>query len=256
MCLIAFAWRAHADFPLVFAANRDEFHARPTEAMAWWADVDGMLAGRDLEAGGTWLALSRSGRFSTVTNYRETAHAPAARSRGELVAGFPADSAAPGDYLSAVDGADFAGYSLLATDGKELAYGSNRGDDSRLLTPGVYGLSNASLDTPWPKLVRAREGMRKLLSVSAVSLDDLLDLVADREPAEPDEIPRTGLPFAHERALSAPFIVSPEYGTRCSTAVVCRADGHVEVAERRFDASGEVSGESRFVFLAERWSAG
>ncbi len=254
MCLIAFAWKQHPDFPFVFAANRDEFHARPTEAMAWWPDAEGLLAGRDLEAGGTWLALSRAGRFSTVTNYRETAPAPAARSRGELVAGFPADSASPYDYLDRLDGSRYAGYSLLATDGSELAYGSNRGDGSRLLEPGVYGLSNAALDTPWPKLKRAREGMRALLPGDSVSLDELLDLVADREPAEADEIPRTGLPFEHERALSAPFIVGPKYGTRCSTAIVCRADGHVEVAERRFDPAGGISGESRFVFLAESWA--
>ena len=254
MCLIAFAWKQHADFPFVFAANRDEFHARPTEAMAWWSDADGMLAGRDLEAGGTWLALSRSGRFSTVTNYRETTPAPAARSRGEIVARFPVDTVAPGEYLDALDGDRYAGYSLLATDGRELAYGSNRGDGSRLLKPGTYGLSNAALDTPWPKLKRTRDALRELLPAGDVSLDDLLELVADREPAEPDEIPQTGLPFEHERALSAPFIIGREYGTRCSTAIVCRADGHVEVAERRFDPDGDISGESRFVFLAERWT--
>lgn len=254
MCLIAFAWREHADFPFVFAANRDEFHARPTDGMAWWTDVDGLLAGRDLEAGGTWLALSKSGRIATVTNYRETRTASAPRSRGELVRRFPAGAASPGDYLATVDGDAYAGFSLLATDGRELAYGSNRGDEGRLLARGIYGLSNAALDTPWPKLVRTREGIRRLLSVGTVSLDNLLDLVADREPAHRDEIPRTGLPIEHERALSAPFIVSPEYGTRCSTAIICRTDGHIEVAERRFDAGGEISGESRFVFIADSWA--
>ena len=255
MCLIACAWQTDPEFPFVFVANRDEFHARPSEAMGWWHDNEEILAGRDLQAGGTWLAVHRSGRLSTVTNYRETPPIAAARSRGELVAGFPADSARPGDFLDTLDGSLYSGFSLLVTDGNELAYGSNRGTEKSVLAPGVYGLSNAALDTPWPKLVRAREGLRSLLTTGAPRLDDLLDLVADRRPAEPDEVPRTGLPFEHERALSSPFIVGPDYGTRCSTAIVCRQDGHVEVAERRFDADGSISGESRFVFLAGNWSA-
>ncbi len=255
MCLIACAWQTHSEFPFVFVANRDEFHARPSEAMGWWHDENDILAGRDLQAGGTWLALHRSGRLSTVTNYRETSPAAAARSRGELVAGFPVESSSPGAFLDALDGSLYSGFSLLVTDGRELAYGSNRGAGKSLLTPGVYGLSNAALDTPWPKLVRAREGLRSLLAAGAPQLDDLLDLVADRRPADADEVPQTGLPFEHERALSSPFIVGPAYGTRCSTAIVCRTDGHVEVAERRFDADGSISGESRFVFLAENWSA-
>jgi uncharacterized protein with NRDE domain len=253
VCLIVLAWRQHPEFPLVLAANRDEYHARPAAPMGWWEDPSDMLAGRDLKAGGTWLGLSRAGRLGAITNYREDSPTVAKRSRGEIITEFVRSRKAPSQFLDAVDPRSYAGFSSLACDGAELAYGSNRGDSTRALDPGVYGLSNASLDTPWSKLVRSRDRLEALLRSDRVALDQLLDLMADREPAQGTERPESGLPFELDRALSAPFIVMPEYGTRCTTAVICRSDGHVEIVERRFDAAGEFSGESRFVLIADAW---
>jgi uncharacterized protein with NRDE domain len=255
MCLIVFAWQQHPDFPLIMAANRDEFHARPTEPMGWWEDTPALLAGRDLKAGGTWLGVSRDGRVATVTNYRESIAPVSERSRGEIVTAFVGDRRPPDTFLDAIDGHRYAGFSALATDGTSMVYRSNRGDAVTRLEPGVYGLSNASLDTPWPKLLRTRSRLASLAKREDILLDDLFDLVADREPASDAELRDTDLPFEISRPLSSPFIVMPDYGTRCSTALVCRADGHVEIAERRFDASGATMGESRFVFLATAWRA-
>ncbi len=253
MCLIVFSWQPAGDFPLVMAANRDEFHARPAEAMGWWEDQPGMLAGRDLKAGGTWLGVSRSGRLATVTNYRENIPPIKEQSRGDIVTGFTASTDSPSAFLSTLQGDRYAGFSALATDGNELAYHSNRAKGTRKLPPGLYGLSNAVLDTPWPKLVRSRTRLDDLLLRGDPSLDDLLDLMQDRRPASAEELADPGLPFELDRALSSPFISMPDYGTRCSSAIVCRADGHIEIAERRFDAAGETTGESRFVFIAAAW---
>lgn len=255
MCLIIFAWRQHPDYPLVMAANRDEFHARPAEPMGWWSDRPTVLAGRDLEAGGTWLGVSRSGHIAAVTNYRENLRAVGEQSRGDIVTTFVSSGEKPSVWLSGLDGDRYAGFSALAADGHELAYRSNRGDATRRLMPGVYGLSNASLDTPWPKLVRTRERLDRLIADSDPGLDELFELVADTDPARDDEISDTDLPTDVDPAMSAPFINMPDYGTRCSTALVCRADGHVEIAERRFDAAGRPNGDSRFVFLAPLWQA-
>ncbi len=250
MCLIAFAWRAHPDYRLVLAGNRDEFHSRPAAPLSWWEDAPDVLGGRDLEAGGTWLAMSRSGRFATVTNYREDLRPqPGLRSRGELVTHFLASEESPLAFADGLDGR-YAGFSLLAAtlagDG-ELAYVSNRGDAPRALAPGVYGLSNASLDTPWPKLVRAKSRLERVLA-ERVGVDPLLALLADREPGSPEDIADAiadDLPEPTLRAIAAPFVVTPDYGTRCSTVVLVRNDGHVTLHERRFDPAGLPVGDTR-----------
>lgn len=253
MCLIVFAWNRHPDYPLVLAANRDEYHARPAAAMAWWDEKPSLLAGRDLKAGGTWLGVSRRGAVAAVTNFREHVQSVSEQSRGDIVTGYLASGRAPSAWLSSLDGSEYGGFCAIATDGSELAYSSNRRDETRRLQPGIYGLSNSTLDTPWPKLLRTRERLSGLLSAGEPQLDDLLDLMADRRPLDADSTDPEDLPFQMPREFSAPFIVSPDYGTRCSTAVLCRADGHLEVAERRFDASGANAGESRFVFVASAW---
>lgn len=255
MCLIVFSWQPGSEFPLVMAANRDEFHARPAEPMGWWKDQPGMLAGRDLQAGGTWLGISRSGQLATVTNYRENVAAVKEQSRGDIVTGYTTSDHSPAAYLSSLDGERYAGFSALAANGDELAYASNRGQNARKLLPGLYGLSNAALDTPWPKLVRSRTRLDELLLAGEPALDDLLEMMQDPRPASENELADPDLPFELERALSSPFIVMPDYGTRCSTAIICRSDGHIEVAERRFDASGASTGESRFVFIAPAWQS-
>jgi len=247
VCLVIIAWQVHPDFPLIIAANRDEFHTRPAAAMHWWDDQPGVLAGRDLEAGGTWLAVSRNGRYAGVTNVRESGRTRAdARSRGELVSGFVAGTLPVLDYARAVDDDSYRGFNMFAGDDSELLYMSNRGAPAALLAPGIYGISNALLDTPWPKLLRARERVRNILESGRAEPGALFDILADRTPAPEDELPGDLADASLARAASAAFIVHPDYGTRCSTALLRRSDGTMIVAERRFDRAGRPAGESSF----------
>ena len=252
MCLIAFAWDAHPDYRLVLAANRDELHARPSQDMHWWPDRPDILAGRDLLAGGTWLAMNKSGRFATVTNYREGHPKRAGQaSRGDLVTGFVSGSDTPESFVNGIDGERYAGFNLLTGDRTGLWYVSNRGDGPVALSPGVYGLSNASLDTPWAKLVRTRDTLADFMSDGNVDETQLMRMLADRSVAPVAEIEQGDLSFELARAVTAPFIVTADYGTRCTTVLMWSADGRVSVTERRFDASGRRSGESTFRFSAD-----
>ena len=170
MCLILVAFRSDADYPLVVAANRDEFHARPAQKADWWPDDSDLLGGRDLQAGGTWLAVHRSGKFAAVTNYRDAdASKRGKRSRGHLVSEYLQGDLPPHEYLQTLDGDEFAGFNLLISDGKSLAYLSNRGNTSGELPPGLYGLSNATLDTPWEKVERSKKRLRDLINTHAVN---------------------------------------------------------------------------------------
>lgn len=249
MCLIVFAWKTHPDYQLVLAANRDEFHRRPSQALRWWPDDPNVLAGRDLQAGGTWLAASRSGRFATVTNYREQQQRKKTqRSRGELVANFVSGNSSAASYSQSIAGENYAGFSLLVADNDDLYFVSNRGDDPTLIAPGIYGLSNASLDTPWPKLQRSRDGLRSLIESGSLNETELMRLMSDRTMVPVADVEPGPLPFKFTRALTAPFIVSTEYGTRCSTVYLRSKTDDVTLNERRFDSQGKVSGESRFIF--------
>ena len=253
MCLLVLAWRSHPRYRLVVAANRDEFHDRPAAPLAWWSEDGRTLAGRDLRAGGTWLGVTRSGRFGAVTNYRELDAPPAADapSRGRLVPEFLAAAAPPRVYLDGLNGsaAAYAGFNLLVGDPHSLHYLSNRdGLGPRELEPGIYGLSNHRLDTPWPKLVRTRERFAGLLAHDAPGPDAFFDLLADREPATGEALPESGLPPEWERALSAPFVVNERYGTRCSTVLLVDQEGGTVALERRFDSSGRQTGATRLDF--------
>jgi uncharacterized protein with NRDE domain len=252
MCLLVFAWKAHPRYRLVMAANRDEFHDRPAAPLGAWQDVPGVLAGRDLQSGGTWMGAARPGRFAVVTNFREMERpAAGAPSRGALVRGFLAGTDAPAEYCSGLHqrASDFAGFNLLAGDIDTLHYYSNRnGRSSRPLGAGVFGLSNQWLDTPWPKLLRSRTRLAELVATDLIAPDTLFELLADREPADPGEMPDTGLPPDWERALSSPFVRHDRYGTRCSTVLLIEHDGHSTLIERRFDANGVLTGASRLAF--------
>ncbi|HXW10422.1 MAG TPA: NRDE family protein [Steroidobacteraceae bacterium] len=253
MCLLVLAWNVHPRYRLVVAANRDEFHDRPAAPLDWWRDVPGVLAGRDLRGAGTWMGVSRSGRFGVVTNYRdlEPAPAPDAPSRGELVPKFLVDDAAPRGWLEALRSraGRYAGFNLLLATDEELFYFSNRnGLEPQPLSPGLYGLSNHLLDSPWPKLLRARERLRELVTAGPLEAEALFALLADRTPADADAMPATGLPPDWERALSAPFVVHDRYGTRCSTVLLVERHGGATTLERRFDASGIQTGASRWQF--------
>jgi uncharacterized protein with NRDE domain len=249
MCLIAFAWQRHPAFRLLLVGNRDERHDRPAKALQWWPDHPDLLAGRDLQAGGTWLAVSRHGRFATVTNYREPEVSQRGlRSRGGIVQRFVAGTASPQAFAAELDGNRYAGFSLLFTDGHELWYLSNRGDPPRQLEAGVYGLSNAALDTPWPKVIRSRAGLQQLIDDDRINREALIRLLQDRAPAPAGEVDFGEIPFDVARLRSAPFIVAPEYGTRCTSALLWTSDGEITLAERRFDADGRNVGETAITF--------
>jgi len=248
MCLVVLAWQQHSEFPLIIAGNRDEFHGRPTERARWWSDAPDIVGGRDLQAGGTWLALHRNGRFATVTNFRD-AELPSARhsSRGHLVTEFLNSTEAPADYLDTIDGAKYAGFNLLVGDGTRLACLSNRGDGVRTLAPGIYGLSNALLDSPWHKVIHSKAAMEQLIRHDKVNeTDELFRMLDNREKASVDEIDSKHLPFETAHAISAPFIVLPDYGTRSSSVALLDAAGCWRFRERRFDAQGNATGDSNF----------
>jgi uncharacterized protein with NRDE domain len=249
MCLLVFAVRQHEQLPLIVAGNRDEFHARPAQAAHWWPDRTDIIGGRDLQAGGTWLATHRNGRFAAVTNFRDAHREHAGlQSRGHLITGFLEADAGALDYLESIDGGAYAGFNLLVSDGTTVAYLSNRGGGQRELPGGIYGLSNATLDDPWTKVTRSRSRLAELIETDNVNESSLLRLLADREKASADEVQTNGLSFAMAHALTAPFIVHPEYGTRCSTVLTIDSNGTVRFVERRFDPDGCQSGESRFDF--------
>jgi uncharacterized protein with NRDE domain len=226
MCLVLIAWRADPQSPLLLAANRDEFHARPTLAAGWWPDHPQILAGRDLEAGGTWLGLSRTGRFAALTNYRDPqrrrtpAPGVAAPSRGSLVTSLLDGDASVAEsltYLQTV-AANYNGFNVIFSDGERLAiYESTRGH-GRELEPGIYGLSNHLLDTPWPKVQNAKSRLQAAL-LDTTDPAPLLALLRDDRPAPDEELPRTGVSLEWERLLSSAFVRAHDYGTRCSTII-------------------------------------
>lgn len=247
MCLVVIAWQQHADYPLIIAGNRDEFHVRPTQAAHQWPDNPEIVGGRDLQAGGTWLALHRNGRIATVTNYRDAQHEPVGfRSRGQLVTKFLLGTSAPHAYLESIDKEAYAGFNLLVSDGRSLAYLSNRDADAQDLGAGVYGVSNALLDSPWDKVLRSKQAMDDLLRDDRINETELFRLLNNREKAPAETIESTRLPFATAHAISAPFVVFPDYGTRSSSVAILDSGGSWQFCERRFDPAGESTGESRF----------
>ena len=239
MCLVVLAWKAVPGQHVVLVGNRDELHSRPTAALSWWDDPP-ILAGRDLGAGGTWLGVDARRRFGAITNFRGGGGPAAAPSRGTLIPRFLAGDQTPGAFLAALaaEADRYAGFSLLLADADTLGYYCNRAPDGpRLLPPGTYGLSNATLDAPWPKLVRSREALSVQLR-AAPSAEQLLELLADRAPAADGDLPDTGIGIELERRLSAAFIVDPYYGTRSTTALAIATDGGGEIVERSFTADG------------------
>ncbi len=236
MCVLFVGWQQHSEFPLVVAANRDEFYDRPAAIAHFWPNTPGLLAGRDLRAGGTWLGVTRSGRFAALTNYREAATSPdSVRSRGLLVSDFlDAESSAVEFATELVrSGSDYAGYSILLYDGTDLVYGSNRSHTPRPLPPGQYGLSNHLLDTDWPKLNHGKGHFATTLDNGA-QIDDLFALLRDRSPVPDQELPDTGVGREWERVLSPIFVATEDYGTRCATVVRFRDRRTIEFEERTF----------------------
>jgi uncharacterized protein with NRDE domain len=255
MCLILFAWQAHPRYELVLAANRDEFHQRPAAPAAFWEDTPDLLAGRDLQAGGTWMGVGRSGRFAAITNYREpdAAEIRGRSSRGSLVHDYLAGSEDP---LAAVrelsaSGQRFSGFNLLLGRPGELVYTSNRANGPATVKPGVHGLSNHLLDTAWPKVREGRARLAEHLQDDRVDIESIFHLMTDRT-AVGGELPRRISPgLAPEDLARHYFILSPYYGTRCTTVLLIGRDSHVHFEERRFNPDGEPEGISKFEFSIE-----
>ena len=235
VCLILFAYQRHADYPLVLIANRDEYYARPTHDAHWW-DETPVFAGRDLEAGGTWLGISRRGRFAAVTNVREAGGMkPGKKSRGALTHNFLAGETPARAYLETLmpHDRDYAGFNLLLGDDSGFWFYSNRDHGIRRIEAGVHGISNGAFDEPWPKLSSGKAELAALLD-GEFTQTDLLEILTDHRIAQDHELPQTGVPLDIERMLSSRFIRSPDYGTRACTVLTIDRDNRVEFCEQNF----------------------
>jgi uncharacterized protein with NRDE domain len=253
MCLVLVAWRGNSKYPCVVAANRDELHSRPSAPAQWWHTQPAILAGKDLTAGGTWLGITRAGRFAALTNYRDPDHMRAGTpSRGTLVTAVLKSDAGIVETLAYLRdvGGDYNGFNLIFSDGERLAiYESVRGA-GRELEPGIYGLSNHLLDTPWPKVQNAKSR----LSAALLGLPDTsaaLALLRDEAPAPDDRLPSTGISLQWERLVSSAFVRAPDYGTRCSTLVRIDQDRRACFDEWTWDSRGVKTGTVSLQFDLE-----
>ena len=256
MCLAAVAFDVHPDYLAVVLANRDEFHARPAAPLALWDDQSNILAGRDLQAGGTWMGLERRVRFGLVTNFREPLKMPQAPTRGNLVPHFLTSSEPAEAHLGALAhrANQYAGFNLLLYDGEALWYASNRDTEfARRLGTGVHALSNHLLDTPWPKLRRLRSSLADWSSTGAVDTAALWQALSDQERAPQQELPDTGVGAEWESILSPPFVLTDGYGTRCSTLLLLDRSGNWSLEERRYDSFGQLDGRSRWQGGRANW---
>jgi uncharacterized protein with NRDE domain len=252
MCLILLAVRKHPDYKLILAANRDEYYQRPSEPPHFWKDFPGLLAGRDLVGGGTWLGITTTGRVAAVTNFRDPANLkPDAPSRGKLVTGFLVGDLDGPSYFDRVrrEKERYNGFNLVLGDWDRIIWYSNRSDGMTLLLPGVYGLSNHLLDTPWPKVVRAKALFEEAIHHGKdLSTESLFRLLKDQAKAPDNRLPRTGVPIEWERVLSPIFITSPTYGTRSSTVILIDRKNHVTFADRIFNSHPEPIFTAKFDF--------
>ncbi len=235
MCLLLVSYKTHPKYKFIVAANRDEFYKRPASPAKFWDDEPNLLAGKDLQACGTWLGITRQGRFSAITNYRDMKvvkeNAP---SRGELVTNFLKENDSPSDFskklLSSAD--LYNGYNLLFADKQSFNYFSNQTKKLLTLSPGVYGLSNHLLDTPWPKVEKSKKSFKSILNKELVSTEDLFDILSDSSIPPDELLPDTGLRLEIERAVSPIFVKTTFYGTRSSTVILIDYDGNVTFTEK------------------------
>lgn len=254
MCLVAFGWQAHPNYSLIVGANRDEWHERPAAPAAWWKDYPQILAGRDLKAGGTWMGVTRCGRFAAITNFRDPAEKRStARSRGELVTAFLLDLESPGDFLSSISerAHEYNGFNLVVADAASMAYFGSREGQIKLLEPGVYALSNHTLNEPWPKVILAKSALEAALQTKTTETARqmaIYEFLSNQTIAPDEELPETGVGLEWERVLSSAMIVTPEYGTRASTIVSIADNNRVSFAEHTRFPDGTVSHVGEFSF--------
>lgn len=241
MCLITFAYKVHPKYPVILAANRDEFYERPTALAHWWEESNQALGGKDLQAGGTWMGLHLNQRFAALTNIREPhLFKKEAPSRGHLVRDFILSDQSPESYLATLDqqAQAFNGFNLLLAQGESWYYYSNRQPEIQALRPGIYGLSNDLLDTPWPKVKKAKSLMESVAGQAEPHPTSLLEGLYDKETAPDTELPETGVPLDWERKLSAMHIQTPHYGTRATTVLMIDHQGNGTFLEKSFLPAG------------------
>lgn len=235
MCLIFTAINYHPVYKLIVAANRDEFYSRKTAAANYWPDFPYVLGGRDLQAGGTWMGMTKAGKIAMLTNYRDPKNIRAnAPSRGFLVSDYLENSIGPEEYLKNIKPADYNGFNLIAGTVDDLYYVSNYTSGITHLSNGLYGLSNALLDVPWPKVVKGKKKLAPILGKSDLTTAELMEFLYDTEVAT-ENLPNTGVSADLEKALSSMFIKTPGYGSRCSTVVLVDKNNHVKFSERVYD---------------------
>lgn len=240
MCLIFLSLNHHPEYKLIVAANRDEFYQRKTSPAQFWDEEQSILGGRDLEAGGTWMGVTHRGRIAMVTNYRDPKNLrDNAPSRGRLVSDYLTGNVRPVQYMEDVAqrGNDYNGFNLIVGNPDELYYYSNYQESVVPIHPGVHGLSNHLLNTPWPKVKNGRERFTAMIQEKQINPDDLLDMLYDDAMAIDDELPDTGVGLERERVLSSMFIKSPGYGSRCSTVVLVDRSNNISFIERTYDVN-------------------
>lgn len=250
MCLISFAYNVHDSYPLIVVANRDEFYERPTASAHFWADAANILAGRDLVQGGSWLGISKQGRFAAITNYRDPKLSETGTSsRGEIVQQFLLSTLSGDDFITQLreKKADYAGFNALLFDGHVMHHYNNIFDEHNVIPNGVHSLTNGTLNSDWPKAQLANEKLHAVLQKNEQpNAKNLISLLDDETIAPDEKLPQTGVGIHLERILSAQFIKLPNYGTRCSTAVVFEKSGRIQFIERTFE-NGKMQFDKTFV---------
>ncbi len=245
MCLITFAWKHHPNYPLILVANRDEFYERPTAPLGYWSDHQNVLAGRDLKEGGTWMGMHRSGRLTAITNHRDLTNIKeTAPSRGKLTKDFLIGEQSSSDFFEGIerDLDLFNGFNLLTMERNEFYYFNNIEKELVSVKPGIYGLSNAFLDTPWPKVVKAKNYFERSLRADLPVVEEMMEWMADTERASDEQLPSTGVSTEWERELSPMCIRTESYGTCCTTVIMIANDGKVHYAEKTFPKGNRKSG--------------
>lgn len=240
MCLILFSHNQHPNYKLIVAANRDEFYARPTKPAEFWEEDENILAGKDLEAGGTWMGMTKTGRISMLTNFRDLSNIKAdAPTRGHLVSNFLKSEESSEKYMNAIaeKGELYNGFNLISGNIDTLHYYGNYQNGVHKIESGVHGLSNALLDSPWPKVIKGKEKLADIIKSSTLTVDQLFDSLYDDLKAKDKELPDTGVGYDMEKMLSPMFIKSEKYGSRCSTAILVDKNNNVQFAERTYNTN-------------------
>ena len=255
MCLIVFANNVIKDYKLIFAANRDEFYNRPSEQTDFWKDHPDLLAGKDLQAGGTWMGITRKGKFAAITNFRDLKNnRNDAPSRGKLTLDFLVKDVTPEEYYNRLKSElnNYNGFNLILGNIDELYYFSNKTDGLTKLEPGIHGISNAILDTPWPKVEKSKRQLKHLIEQQNIHPWEILNLLDDTSPAKDEELPDTGVGLELERILSPIFIKSEKYGTRSSTIVTVDKNNNVKFVEKTYYANTGRFSNKEFNFTMEK----